>query len=153
MNIPKGSSNLAYHSALCSLQVDIFVTGYPCVSLSSLNVCPEPFEKAEAKTVSGYHAAMGYIEKQKPVALALENVRQMLQRRKQDDYQRPLDIQNKKLSNSYICVSVLANSCDFGLPQSRNRVWMLYLRKDQCICHPRDLESDMLFPSQTYYDC
>ena len=53
-------------------QVDVYVAGYPCVSLSSLNVCPEPFERAEAKTGSGYHAAMDYVDKYQPQAVALE---------------------------------------------------------------------------------
>ena len=94
---------------------------------------------------------MGYIERFHPEAIALENVCQMVQNRKQDGYTRPLDIQNKRLSKAYICASILANSCEFGLPQSGNRVWMLYLRKDKCICHPRDLEADMKSFGKTVY--
>ena len=132
-------------------QVDVYVAGYPCVSLSSLNVCPEPFERAEAKTGSGYHAAMDYVDKYQPQAVALENVRQMVQCRKQDDYARPLDIQNKRMGKHYVCAAVIANSCEYGLPQSRNRVWMLYIRTDKADCGPEVLERDMKFFDSTYY--
>lgn len=135
-------------------QVQVLVAGYPCVSLSSLNGSPQPFEAAEAKTGSGYHAVMKCIEKYQPPLVILENVRQMLQARKQDSYRKPIDIQNARLSQKYICSYVLANTCECGLPQSRNRVWMMYIRRDQVKgghISPRHIQETMLWFVRIYY--
>ena len=113
-------------------EVDVFVAGYPCVSLSTLNNNRQGFEDAESKTGSGYFAAMGFIRQFKPPLVAFENVRTMLQSRQQDGGRRPIDIQNDRMMTyGYDAFYMLCNSCEFGLPQSRNRVWMLYIRKDQ----------------------
>ena len=51
-------------------QVDVFVAGYPCVSLSALNVCPEPFEKLklrlEVDTMLPWVTLKGFIQRQLP---------------------------------------------------------------------------------------
>lgn len=89
---------------------------------------------------------MGVIERQRPPLVGLENVRRMLDKRKQDGGARPIDIQNKRMTSyGYACCYILANSCEFGLPQSRNRVWMLYIRKDKLKTNVKQMEADMMF--------
>ena len=125
-------------------QVDILLAGYPCVCLSSLNTNPQPFEDAESATGSGYHSVMKYIERFRPPMVGLENVRQMLQKRKEDRGARPIDVQNKRMTQyGYECCYILANTCEYGLPQSRNRVWMLYIRKDQLKTNSATMVADM----------
>lgn len=132
------------------VEVDLLAAGYPCVCLSSLNVSPKSFEDAEFATGSGYFAVMGYIKRNKPPLVALENARGMLQKRKQDNGARPIDIQNKRMHKlGYESSYTLANTCEYGLPQSRNRVWMLYVRKDQLKTNQATLESDM----KSFYLC
>lgn len=132
------------------VEVDLLAAGYPCVCLSSLNASPKSFEDAEFATGSGYFAVMGYIKRNKPPLVALENVRGMLQKRKQDNGARPIDIQNKRMHKlGYESSYTLANTCEYGLPQSRNRVWMLYVRKDQLKTNQATLESDM----KSFYLC
>ena len=60
----------------------------------------------------------------------LENVRGMLQTRRQFKGEKPMEIQTKLMAKLGFtsCFSVLVNSADFGLSQSRTRAWVLYVR-------------------------
>ena len=124
----------------------MLVAGYPCVSLSSLNVAPAAFSDSSSATGAGFTAVTGFIRFAKPELVALENVRQMLQKRKPDGGIRPIDRQNAlMLSLGYQTGFILANSCLFGLPQSRNRCWMLYIRSDKSKADAGDLEKDLMW--------
>lgn len=106
--------------------------GYPCCSISAQNCHQKSFRDKESKTGSGYHAMLGLVKKFPCILyVLLENVRGMLQSRKQFDSEVPMDIQQKALKSlGFQCVfSCLLNSSKFGLAQSRTRSWSLFVRQ------------------------
>ena len=124
----------------------MLVAGYPCVSLSSLNTNPQAFQNPDCPTGAGFTSVMGVIAKLRPQLVALENVRQMLQSRQADKGRKPIEIQNKQMTLlGYQCSYVLANTCEYGLPQSRNRVWAMYIRADKAKGTPSMVEENFKF--------
>ena len=61
----------------CSLKVDIFTLGLPCVDLSSLNPTPAPIFPSNGEqcgqTASGFVALKKYVRKHHPKVVLLEN--------------------------------------------------------------------------------
>ena len=112
-------------------EVDGVVLGYSCRSLSAQNCHAKSFLDKTSSTGEGFHAFSKYMEKNPSVQWALlENVRGMMQTRRQFKNEQPMAIQTKHMTKLGFtcCFSVLANSCDFGLNQSRTRAWVLYMR-------------------------
>ena len=62
--------------------------------------------------------------------ILLENVKGMLHERKQFDSEVPMEIQSKQLAEYGFerVFSLLLNSSEFGLAQSRSRSWSLFVR-------------------------
>ena len=63
---------------------EILVAGYPCTSLSGLNVSPRGFSDPSSSTGGPQQAIMQYCMQKKPQVLIFENVKQMVQVRKVD---------------------------------------------------------------------
>ena len=117
---------------LPSAEVDGIVAGYPCQSISAQNTKPQSFRDKRSATGSGFHAFSKYVEKNPSVQWALlENVRQMMHTRRQFQNERPMEIQTKLMEQLgfVCCFSLLLNSYNFGLAQSRTRAWVLYVRQ------------------------
>lgn len=109
------------------------VCGYPCRSLSSQNVDPKSFLDPKSTTGMGFRSLMGYVASTESLRFVLvENVKGMMQVRRKFSDECPREIQAKWFAKyGFVeAFSLLVNSLDYGLPQSRTRTWMLYVRKE-----------------------
>lgn len=118
--------------ALCRDKVHVLLSGYPCCSISAQNNHPKSFLDPESKTGSGYDSMIKYVKKNKRklLLILLENVKNMLHKRKQFDDEEPMRIQRDALSKEgFQCIfSCLCSSADYGLAQQRSRSWSLFVR-------------------------
>ena len=120
------------NDVLPSAEVDGIIAGYPCQSISAQNTKPKSFRDKRSATGSGFHSISKYVEKNPTVQwVLLENVRQMMHTRHQFNSEKPMEIQTKLMQQLgfVCCFSLLLNSYDFGLAQSRTRAWVLYVRQ------------------------
>ena len=66
---------------------------------------------------------------QRPLGIVAEEVETMDAKRKQDDCQKPVEILASKMEAlGYVADWSVVNALDFGLPQSRARCWMVFLK-------------------------
>ena len=113
-------------------KVQGLIAGYPCKSLSGQNPEPKSFRDKTSTTGGGFDATSNYVSKSPELEWALlENVQQMFHTRKKFGNEKPMDIQNDRMSKLGFVArfSLLLNSSDFGLAQSRARAWVLYVRE------------------------
>lgn len=119
-------------SSACSWsKVHGFVTGYPCKSISQQNNSQKSFLDKDSKTGAGYDSLVKFVRKRPSILfILLENVKGMLHARKQFDSEIPMDIQSQQLKKFGFerVFSLLLNSSEFGLAQSRTRSWSLFVR-------------------------
>ena len=67
----------------------------------------------------------------RPQWVILENVKTLLHARKADEGCKPIDHINATMKNmGYLGMHTAANTHCYGLPQSRTRVWMIFIRAD-----------------------
>ena len=72
---------------------------------------------------------MGYVDYASPEIVVVENVRTLMQCRKQFDNEVPLQIQDDAFRRrGYYCFHELVSSTSFGLMQSRTRLWAIYIK-------------------------
>lgn len=124
-----------HYSALRSVQmiaeVAGLVSGYPCTSISGQNPEPKSFTDKNSSTGCGYHSTMKYVSSSPELQwVLLENVQRMFHTRSKFKNEVPMEIQNREMEKRgfQTCFSLLLNSCEFGLAQSRSRAWVLYIR-------------------------
>ena len=119
------------HAHCTQCQVVGVILGYSCRSLSAQNCNSQSFLNKNSSTGAGFHAFVRFMESSPDVQWALlENVRGMMQTRRKFNNEQPMTIQTERMAELGFtsCLSVLVNSCDFGLNQSRTRAWVLYIR-------------------------
>ncbi len=111
--------------------MDFVISGYPCKDLSTLNSSRYSFTDKRGKTGRPRRGLMSYIEKHASVQVArFENVKGIASLTKENGHTRPIDLQDQIMSDmNFTCGHYLANSCKFMLPQSRERMWMLYIKR------------------------
>ena len=83
------------------------------------------------KQGAGYDSLVKFVRKRPSILfILLENVKGMLHARKQFDSEIPMDIQSQQLKKFGFerVFSLLLNSSEFGLAQSRTRSWSLFVR-------------------------
>lgn len=61
--------------------MDLFVTGFPCVSLSPLTVTPGSVMDASCQSGSGFQAVKSYCERYRPPMVLLDNVASLFHKR------------------------------------------------------------------------
>ena len=108
-----------------------FVTGYPCTSISQQNNSQKSFLDKDSKTGAGYDSLVTFVRKRPGILfILLENVKGMLHARKQFNSEIPMEIQSEQLKQLGFerVFSLLLNSSEFGLAQSRARSWSLFVR-------------------------
>lgn len=125
--------NFLLSPALCSTFAEVagLVAGYPCKSISGQNSAPQSFRNKTSSTGSGFRATISYVESAPELQwILLENVQQMFHTRAKFKNEVPMDIQTIEMEKRGFkaCFSLLLNSCDYGLAQSRARAWVLYVR-------------------------
>ena len=83
----RGTCHLTYFWD--SLQVDLLVGGFPCVSLSMLTTTPGSVVDTECSSGRGYVGMEKYIKKHKPPMVLLENVATIFSKRKVEGGESP----------------------------------------------------------------
>lgn len=104
-------------------QVDVVVGGFPCQPFSTVNPSKQP-EKKESQL---FWEMARIIEETKPKAFIAENVKGFY-RLKQGYY---FDLACKQFESiGYTISHKLINSSDFGVPQKRERIFIVGIRND-----------------------
>ena len=152
--IMEGGGRCARHGGHCSVpagEVDIFVGGFPCTPYSFCN--PKRFKRncfTEPAAVPFFEMRK-FIAERRPRLVILENVRGLLAPNPETDHP-PIDfiLRGKNPENAEDCYQGTAPnadwglsliegyglrwdvlySCDWGLPQSRPRVYIVMVRDD-----------------------
>ena len=89
------------------------------------------FRDTTQATGCGWHSVRQYIRKFRPQWAILENVKSLAHSRKADSYHKPVDqICDVMRKLGYIPEYDVVNTLNFGLPQSRARCWMMFIRAD-----------------------
>lgn len=105
------------------------VDGFPCKSLSSQTGIPKSFADGKSITGQGFRALLSYVDYASPMIVLCENVRVMLHTRHEFDGEKPILIQHAAFEKrGYHCHFEKVNSCEFGLRQSRQRVYSIYIK-------------------------
>ncbi|CAK9089702.1 Modification methylase BanI (M.BanI) (Cytosine-specific methyltransferase BanI) [Durusdinium trenchii] len=112
-------------------EVDGVVSGFPCVSVSALNMCAKSFKDTSGATGCGWKSVRDFMKRNRPGFAVLENVKTLTHTRAIDDYTKPVDMIMKFMAGlGYECMYEVVNSTSYGLPQSRTRCWMIFIRLD-----------------------
>jgi len=117
-------------------ETDLLIGGFPCQSFSTVNPTKDPDDE---RANLFKHMANVLREKQPKIFVA-ENVKGMLYLKKGEIYK---NIETEFAKTGYKVSHKLINSADYGVPQKRERVFMVGVRKD--------IENDFVFPEQTHY--
>ncbi|CAK9077492.1 unnamed protein product, partial [Durusdinium trenchii] len=100
-----------------SLEVDLLVGGFPCVSLSMLTTTPGSVLDPDCSSGKGYLGLEKYVR---------------------------FDLIEKRFSSlGYLVSGAIYNAADFGVPQQRRRAWLLCVLKSEIACDAAKLEADV----------
>ncbi|CAK9085947.1 Uncharacterized protein SCF082_LOCUS40690 [Durusdinium trenchii] len=128
-----------YHSVP---KVKGMTMGFPCTSVSSQNTSPKSFSDPSSATGGGFQSLLSYCDYNDELEWVItENVRNLLHKRSQFGNEVPINIMDSEMSKrGFLPCHQLVTSLDYGAPQSRNRVWCLYI-KSKCLkeCCPDPL--------------
>ena len=110
--------------------LDLGFVGYPCIDLSSLNVLPGQFMDTTTATGKGYSNMLKLVDRSDNLLfLGVENSANMWRKRKEDQFHRPIDIQDAAFrQRNFVSTSHCVSAHEFGPPQSRRRSWSLYFK-------------------------
>lgn len=108
--------------------VDLITYGFPCQDISIAGK-QKGFEDAEGKrTRSGlFFEALRIIEETRPLYAIAENVKALTSKKFEKEFKTVLDSLNDAGYNNYWAV---LNAKDYGIPQNRERVFIVSIRKD-----------------------
>lgn len=145
-------------STLNISDLDLLTYGFPCQDISSAGKQKGLFNSDGTKTRSGlFFEALRIIEDLKPKYAVAENVKNLTSNK----FRKQFDIILKSLEEAgYNNYYQVLNSKDFGVPQNRDRVFIVSIRKDidKGFCFPKgfplkkrlkDLLEDN--PNEKYY--
>ncbi|CAK8986137.1 unnamed protein product [Durusdinium trenchii] len=113
---------------------DIFITGFVCKSVSTENNDRKAYKncikEGSGETGETFSGMMDYIKKHTPLVVIAENVKGITTK---NDGNPPVILQvvDAMKKAGYHFDYKLLNTSDFIIPQSRNRCWMVGLRRDQ----------------------
>lgn len=114
---------------------DLLVGGFPCQSFSTVNPTKDPYDERGHL----YKEIVRILKDKQPSFFIIENVRGFMTLSKGKIFKRVCE----ELNNSgYNLSTELLNSADYGVPQKRQRVFIVGVRKD--------LKSSYLFPKPTH---
>ena len=107
---------------------DLMTYGFPCQDISALGTQKGLFDKDGNLTRSGlFYEAMRIAKYKKPKYMIAENVKALLSKKMELDFNKMLKLLDDLGYNSYYKV---LNSKDYGIPHSRTRVFIISIRKD-----------------------
>lgn len=108
-------------------RIDMVTYGFPCQDIS-LAGKQRGFEHEGEQTRSGlFFEALRIIEDTKPAYAICENVKNLVSKRFKEEFEIVLSSLEKAGYNNYWRI---LNSKDFGIPQNRERVFIISIRKD-----------------------
>lgn len=145
-------------STLNISDLDLLTYGFPCQDISSAGKQKGLFNSDGTKTRSGlFFEALRIIEDLKPKYAIAENVKNLTSNK----FRKQFDIILKSLEEAgYNNYYQVLNSKDFGVPQNRDRVFIVSIRKDidKGFCFPKGFPlkkrlKDLLEenPNEKYY--
>ena len=107
--------------------IDLITYGFPCQDISNAGKL-KGFEEKGERTRSGlFFEALRIIEDTKPRIAIAENVKNLTSKK----FQKEFDIVLSSLENAgYNNYWKILNAKDFGIPQNRERVFIVSIRKD-----------------------
>jgi DNA (cytosine-5)-methyltransferase 1 len=107
---------------------DLMTYGFPCQDISALGDQKGFFDEKGRLTRSGlFFEAIRIAKYKKPKYMIAENVKALVSKPMKENFDAMVSLLDKIGYNSYIKV---LNSKDFGVPHSRNRVFIVSIRKD-----------------------
>lgn len=104
---------------------DVITFGFPCQDLSSIGTRIGLEEGSRSSLV---YDALDIVEKVQPKIFIAENVKGLLTHNKGETYNNLLEYMRSV--TGYNVYAKVLNSRDFGIPQNRERVYMVGFRKD-----------------------
>ena len=108
--------------------IDLVVYGFPCQDISVAGACRGLFNEDGTPTRSGlFFEALRIIEATKPRVAIAENVKNLVGKKFKEQFELVLESLENAGYNNYWKV---LNSKDFGVPQNRERVFIVSIRKD-----------------------
>lgn len=108
--------------------IDLITYGFPCQDISSAGKQKGLFNEDGSPTRSGlFFEALRIIEETKPVVAIAENVKNLTGDKFKNQFKIVLDSLESAGYNNYWKV---LNAKDFGVPQNRERVFIVSIRKD-----------------------
>lgn len=108
--------------------IDLITYGFPCQDISLAGKQKGLFNEDGTQTRSGlFFEALRIIEETKPRVAIAENVKNLVSKRFSEQFNIVLDSLEKAGYNNYWQVM---NSKDYGVPQNRERVFIISVRKD-----------------------
>ena len=108
--------------------IDLITYGFPCQDISLAGKQKGLFNEDGSQTRSGlFFEALRIIEETKPVVTIAENVKNLTGKKFKDQFKIVLDSLESAGYNNYWKV---LNAKDFGVPQNRERVFIVSIRKD-----------------------
>ncbi len=109
-------------------KVDFITYGFPCQDISLAGKQQGLFNEDGSKTRSGlFFDALRIIEHTQPIVAIAENVKNLTSKKFAAQFQIVLNSLEEVGYNNYWMV---LNSKDFGIPQNRERVFIVSIRKD-----------------------
>ncbi|MFS0657482.1 DNA (cytosine-5-)-methyltransferase [Niallia alba] len=107
---------------------DLMTYGFPCQDISALGEMKGFVDEEGQLTRSGlFFEAMRIAKYKKPKYMIAENVRMLASKKFKNDLEAMLKLIDEMGYNSYWKV---LNSKDYGIPHSRNRIYIVSIRKD-----------------------
>ena len=108
--------------------IDLITYGFPCQDISLAGKQQGMFNDDGSKTRSGlFFEALRIIEDTKPKIAIAENVKNLVSKKFNDQFQVVLQSLEEAGYNNYWKV---LNAKDYGIPQNRERVFIVSIRKD-----------------------
>lgn len=108
--------------------IDLITYGFPCQDISIAGHQKGLFNEDGSKTRSGlFFEALRIIEETQPRVAIAENVKNLTGKRFSEQFKTVLDSLEQAGYNNYWKV---LNAKDFGVPQNRERVFIVSIRKD-----------------------
>lgn len=113
---------------------DVLVGGFPCQSFSTVNPTKNPFDKRGKL----YKRMSQILAKKKPKFFIAENVKGLVVLQNGEIFE---GIKKDFASQGYVVTHKVFNAADYGVPQKRERVFIVGIRKD--------IAFDFKFPEAT----
>lgn len=102
---------------------DVLIGGFPCQSFSTVNPTKNPYDER----ANLYKEMVRVLRDKQPKFFIAENVKGFMTLKKGEIFKKVCDEFEK---SGYNLSSSLVNSADFGIPQKRQRVFIVGVRKD-----------------------